>query len=163
MSTTDPLEQEIDSQEGERAAPYKDSRGLWTVGEGRCLETAPLTGAEWKYLLDNGLIDVNLEKAGADWLEGQIIDAITAKLAATFSWWPTITQARRDALIDMAYQMGVPKLLTFSQMLRAITYQDWPTVYEQALASDWAQQTPARAQQVAAQLRDGVYPPGIST
>jgi len=158
-----PLEQEVDQQEGYRAAPYKDSRGLWTVATGRCLETAPLTGAEWKYLLDNQLIDVNIEQSGADWLEGQVLDAITQKLASIFSWWPALAQARRDALIDMAYQMGVQKLLGFSQMLRAITYQDWPTAYDQAMASDWAKETPARAQQVAQQLRDGVYPPGVST
>ena len=32
--------------EGYRGQPYKDSRGLWTFANGRCLETHPLTGAE---------------------------------------------------------------------------------------------------------------------
>lgn len=160
MST--PLEQEVDQQEGFRAAPYKDTRGLWTFGTGRCLETAPLTGPEWKHLLDAGLIQVNITETGADYLESSILAAVEQKLSAIFSWWPKIGKARQDALIDMGYQLGVPKLLTFSQMIRAITYEDWPTVYQQALDSDWARETPARAQQVATQLRDNVYPPGVS-
>jgi hypothetical protein len=35
-----------------RATPYRDSRGLRTFATGRCLETTPLTGAQWKELLD---------------------------------------------------------------------------------------------------------------
>ena len=39
--------------EGYKAAPYLDTKGRWTVGEGTCLETNPISGHDWKYLLDN--------------------------------------------------------------------------------------------------------------
>lgn len=163
-----PLEQEVDQQEGFRAAPYKDTRGLWTVATGRCLETAPLTGAEWKYLLDNGLIAVTITQAGADWMEESVLDAVRTKLAAVFSWWPLLGPARQDALIDMAYQMGVPALLAFKGMIRAITLATagqgpWQDVFDNGADSPWYKsETPARAKTVLTQLRDNVYPPGVS-
>lgn len=163
------LTQEIDAQEGVRPVPYKDTRGLWSIGTGRCLETNPLTGAEWKYLLDHNLLTVSISPEGADWLKQAALDAIGAYLAPRLFWFTALAPARQDALIDMAFQMGTVAVLGFKDMLAAIAAGDWQTAYYQALhkadgsPSDWAKETPERAQQVAQQLRDGIYPQEVTT
>jgi lysozyme len=156
MSTA--LEAELEAQEGTRAAPYKDSRGLYSIGIGRCLETNPLSGTEWKYLLDHNLITVNLAAEGADWLMQGALDGIARTLAGRLFWFTSLAPARQDALCDMAFQLGTPGLMEFKDMLAAVAAGDWATVYAAGKASAWYTETPARAEQVLVQLRDGVYP-----
>ena len=42
------LEASVEIDEGFDPVPYLDTEKLWTAGDGLCLETRPLTGAEWK-------------------------------------------------------------------------------------------------------------------
>ena len=65
MTDLDKATTDTAAYEGYKAAPYKDTRGLWTVGEGTCLETNPIGAKDWKYLLDNKFITVSLSGAGA--------------------------------------------------------------------------------------------------
>ena len=155
------------AEEGYRSAPYKDSRGLWTVGEGRCLETHPLAGAEWKALLDAREIGVSLMLAGAQRLMREELLAVEAQLAHDYQdFWPKLTDARQNALIEMAYQMGVEHEEEFRNMLGDIrvavaldTPDAWAKVKAAGLASAWATQTPARADRVMTQLATGVFAP----
>lgn len=157
MSDPERLATAIDLHEGDEPAPYPDSRGLWSVGKGRCLETHPFTGPEWKRLLDERWISVLLAEAGMNWLRDMELADVEAHLSQAFSWWRNLNDARQNALIEMSYQMGLQKLLGFQKMLAAITKADWDEVCAQAMNSDWARQTPSRAAMVAKQLRDGVF------
>lgn len=156
---TDPQKLEVSTaaHEGFEATPYKDSRSLWTVGNGRCLETHPFTGPEWKRLLDNGWLVLSIWEAGAHWLMNTELADVEGQLSRIFSWWSVLNDARQNALIELAYQIGISKLMGFKNMLAAIRAQDWATAYAQAMDSDWARQTPARAQTIATQLRDGEF------
>jgi len=157
VSDPDRLAQAIDAQEGFEPNPYQDTQNLWTIGTGRCLETHPFTGPEWKKLLDNHWLNVALTTAGASWLRDMELADVEAHLSAAFSWWGTLNDARQNALIEMAYQMGFQKLLGFHLMLAAIARGDWTEVANQALNSDWARETPARARAVAQQLASGAF------
>jgi lysozyme len=146
----------VSAHEGFRATPYKDTEQLWTVAKGRCLETNPLSPAEWKYLLDNKLITLSVTLAGADWLMLRQIDATEKECARVFDFWPGLDEVRREALVEMGYQMGIERLLGFRRMLGAIRRQDWGSVRTEALDSRWARQTPKRAEHLANQLSTGV-------
>lgn len=158
MSDVERLVADTRIDEGYKPKPYKDTRGLWTFGEGRCLETHPLTGAEWKLLLDRGYLDVAIGVPGADLLERQELAAVEVHLAHDYDFWPKLNAARQNALIEMAYQMGADKEEAFHQMVTAIREKRWADAKAAGLDSLWAKQTPARATRVMDQLRTGEFP-----
>lgn len=157
MSDPERLDATVAKQEGFEEIPYLDTEKLWTFASGRCLETHPLSGSEWKRLLDNRWLSVAITIEGATWLRQTELAAVEAHLSVVFTWWHALNDARQNALIDMGYQMGVEKLQGFHQMLTAINSGNWAEAYAQALDSEWARETPARAKAVATQLRDGVF------
>lgn len=144
--------------EGFRSLPYRDSLGLWSVGEGRCLERNPLTGAEWKHLLDAGLITISIARAGSDWLVAQQYIVIEARLSEDYAtFWPFLNDARKNVLLEMAYQMGVDKEEAFHQTLYAIRDARWADAKAAMLDSVWARQTPKRANTLAEQMFTGEF------
>ena len=154
------------SDEGFRAKPYRDTQDLWTLGEGRCLETHPLTGAEWKMLLDAGQIQVTINRDGSDTLMREQLLAIEAQLASiNRDFWPLLNDAQQNALIEMAYQMGVEHEEEFHDMLgdirvavRINTPGAWGAVKAAGLASVWAQkETAGRAERLMTQLATGRF------
>jgi GH24 family phage-related lysozyme (muramidase) len=159
------LESDTSTDEGEKARPYKDPLGLWSFGDGRCLETHPLSGSEWKALLDRGYISVVLSPAGSGLLRSQQLAAVSAALAHDYSdFWPALNDARQNALAELAFQIGVAGEEDFHDMLTAVRVAvrtgDWAPVKVAGLASKWARQTPPRAEIVLDQLCSGQFAPG---
>jgi len=71
-----------------------------------------------------------------------------------------LDRVRRDALIEMAYQLGGPRFSGFKRMIAAVNMRDWQAAYEEALDSRWAEQTPSRAHEIAGMLLTGNKPAG---
>jgi lysozyme len=149
--------------EGDKSTPYKDSLQLWTIATGRCLETNPLTGGEFKFLLDRGLLTMSIKPEGDDYLLDIGIAAAIKQCAAHFEFWSKLNDARQNALAEMAYQMGIDHLCGFKEMIRSMREDRWADVEEQALDSAWARETPKRAKQVAHQLASGAWPQPSTT
>lgn len=147
------------AHEGYKIAAYKDPKGLWTFGIGRCLETHPLTTAEWKYLLDNGLIGVSISRQGAEWMEANELKACEDSLRKAFRWFDQIGDVRQNALIEMSYQLGFEHFLGFHDLQIAIDHSDWAAVSAAALDSKWAKvDSPERAKAIANMLLTGQWP-----
>lgn len=141
----EPIVVEIATEEGFRNQPYKDSRGLWTIGEGRCLETSPLTGAEWKFLLDAGLISAMITQLGARHLTEERVAALRLAL----QHFPTYTNAPaavQDILVDMSFQMGVGKVMTFTTFTGLIDQKKFAAAAADGRTTLWYRQTPNRAE-----------------
>lgn len=158
MSDLARLKASVDGNESFESFPYLDSEHLWTFATGRCLETHPLSGAEWKYLLDNELVTLAIKRPGADWLEMQQLVATERQLAHDYDFWPRLNDARQNALVEMAYQMGVDKEEGFHDAIRAIREERWHDAEVAMLDSKWARQTPPRAARIAQQLSSGLFP-----
>lgn len=148
----------VTADEAYKPAPYKDSLGLWTFGIGRCLETHPLTAAEWKHLLDLGWLNASVGKAGAQWLATTELAACEFQLQR-YPWFSQIGDVRQNAFIEMTYQMGLDHFVGFHQMIAAANVGDWQGVHDQALDSKWAKEdSPARAEMIATMLLTGQWP-----
>ncbi len=151
--------------EGFRAQPYRDTRGLWTLGDGRCVETHPLSGEEWRDLLSTGQLAVSITADGAGTLMRGQLQAVEARLAADYrDFWSSLNDPRQNALVEMAYQMGIEHEEEFHEMLgdirvavRLNTPAAWAAVKAAGLNSLWAQQTTARAERLMTQLATGVF------
>lgn len=156
MTDRTQLGKSVSAHEGFRALPYLDTQKRWTIGIGRCLETHPLSAEEWKYLLSQKLIVVSIAKGGADWLMWRELDACV-KECEQFEFWPRLNNARRNVLVEMAYQMGIQKLKDFRNMLGALAAGNWSEAESHGLDSLWAKQTPDRARELMTQLRTGEF------
>lgn len=119
--------------------PYKDHLGYLTIGYGTLIDKniGGLTEEEAEYLLQRRV------KVTQDALKTKIY------------FWDRLTQNRKDALTNMAYQMGVPKFMGFKNMLKALENGHYELASEEALESRWARQTPNRANRVAAMIKNG--------
>jgi lysozyme len=145
--------------EGDKSKPYKDTRALWTICTGRCLETNPLTGAEWKFLLDRGLIKVEISQEGDDYLLDTDLASSLKQCAARFEFWPTLNDARQNALAEMAFNLGIDKLCEFKKMIDAMRQSNWQLAAQEGLNSLWAKQVGERAARLMKLLEFGQFEP----
>ena len=131
------LRQEIMLHEGLRLKPYTDTVGKLSIGYGRNLNDTGITKLEAEVLLDHDLAQAEID------------------CRRSFSWFPTLSDTRQRVLVNMCFNLGLPKLKTFTRMLAAIADDDYVTASVEMLQSKWAQQVKGRASVLAKMMRDG--------
>jgi len=141
MSET--LAERIERHEGYRQFVYSDSLGHPTVGIGRALDTRGISRSEALYLLAND------------------IERCTTEVRSALLWTVSLDETRFGVLVEMAFQLGTQGLMAFHATLGALARGDWEGAATQMLASKWAQQTPARAQELAQIIRSGSVETGV--
>lgn len=134
----DKLSDQLIDHEGYRRYPYYDTEGKLTIGVGHNLEE-PMSEAAIGLLLLG-----DIKRAEAD-------------LDAVLPIWRQFEEARRLALVDMMFNLGRSRFLTFEQMIACIKAGDWSGAAREALDSKWRRQVKRRAVRVARMLRDGVW------
>ena len=127
---------DLKRDEGFRSRPYRDSEGLLTIGYGTLIEEG-ITEDEAATLLASRLADIVAELERRRPL-GREVPAPVAR-----------------GLCNMAYNLGVPRLLGFERMWAALAAADYEAAAAEALDSKWARQVGARATRVAALIREG--------
>ena len=132
----EPLIEQLKEDEGFSAKPYKDTEGYLTIGYGTLIENG-LTRFESQLLL--------LFRARVSMMELQQAKPIVSELSDN----------RLFALSNMAYNLGVPKLLGFKKMWAAVEVDDFVSAKKHALDSRWAKQVGKRADRVTDLLMDG--------
>lgn len=129
---------DIRKEEGWSGTAYQDSLGFWTIGYG--------------FLVDSRKGD-KLPMSVADaWLDYKLQEKIDG-LDVNLPWWKDQPEEVQEALVNMAYQLGVEGLLKFKTTLALLQSGDRKGAATQALKSLWAQQTPARAKRVTDKIR----------
>ncbi len=87
-------------------------------------------------------------------LDADLRGTITA-LNKAAPWMATLNAPRQEALIDVAFAVGVPGLLKFTKMIAAIEDGNWALAANELLDSKFAQQVGQRAVTDAQQLLTG--------
>ena len=133
------LIEQLRLHEGVESHAYKDHLGLTTIGVGRCIEEGSLglSDDEIAYLLANDIARCEHE------------------LAQRSPWFDDLDPVRQDALVDMAFNLGITRLGQFQNMLGALSEGRFDDAATEALDSRWAKQVGQRAQTVAAMIRTG--------
>jgi|TARA_R100001224_G_scaffold102917_1_gene75351 lysozyme len=131
------IEQLVD-HEGLELHPYEDSLGILTIGVGRNLEERGISEDEAFYLLGND------------------IEIIWDELIKQHPIVEDLDDQRQMILLDMAFNMGVPRLGKFKKMWAAIEDGDMIEASKQALDSRWADQVGRRAERLAERLTSGL-------
>lgn len=147
------IKKRLEFHEGFRAKPYFCSEGKRTIGIGRNLEAKPLTEAE-RLVIKN---PENITKQEAYFLLENDIKETISLLDNMVCCFSKLDDERRYALIDMGFQMGVPGVCKFKNMLTAMDAGDFERASIECLNSKYARQAPARAERIAKLIKTGEW------
>jgi len=141
--------------EGYEPAAYQCPAGKWTIGFGTNLQRREMPAGVMAILAPILIACINTGCAvGRNWTglvmtpevaKALMVADMTAcnwRLLELFEDRPTPAQL---ALLDMAYNMGVSRLLTFKRMFAALDAGDWETAADELLDSRYAKQVSERA------------------
>lgn len=128
---------QIKRHEGFEKFPYECPAGKLTIGYGRNIEEVGITENEAEFLL---LSDVQRS---------------AAELNKNFEWYYNLTKRRKQAMINLLFNLGLAKLREFKKFLAAMESGDYPTASKELLDSKYARQVGKRADELAHQLVNG--------
>lgn len=126
----------LERDEGRKPFYYKDTKGLLTIGVGRCLDATPLSPDEIDYLYGN-----DLRRA----------KAVVGKFFDTSS----LGEKRLAVLVNMAFNLGEKGLKKFVKMRHAIESGDFELAAREMINSKWYVQTGERAKRLVKMMREG--------
>ncbi len=125
--------------EGLKLKPYKDTKGLLTIGIGRCLETKGITELEAEMLCNNDIAQCMVD------------------LRNFLTWFDKLDSVRQDVLMDMCFNMGISGLLKFHNTLTLIEQGKYVDASKEMLNSEWAKQVGDRAIELSNMMAIGKY------
>jgi lysozyme len=133
----DVLTEMLIRHEGLRQFPYQCTADKTTIGVGRNLTDNGITEEEAMYLLENDIRKI----------EHEVRAAIPCYLG--------LDPARKIVLLNMAFNMGVPTLLTFRRTLKYLTAGDYNKAATEMMDSKWAIQVGDRAVELSEIMKKG--------
>ncbi len=122
---------------------YKCPAGHWTIGIGRNVDV-------------NGGLGLSDEEVNF-LLEGDIARVIK-ELSTEYAWFSDLDQTRKDAMIDISFNLGATRLRKFVLALAAMARADYKSASEEFLNSDWSRTVKGRSVELADMIATGEYP-----
>lgn len=83
------------------------------------------------------------------------LEVVFRELDRSFPWWRGLSENRRRALANMAFNLGIPRLSKFQNMLAALKRGMYDLAAEEAMSSLWARQVGARAERIRDFIKEG--------
>lgn len=139
----DRLKKQIIANEGIRKTAYKDTLNNWTIGVGHLIKLP-----DEEYLLDKKLTDLEVDQIFITDLNQAIDDA------RKFIDADSIPDEAFEVIVDMAFNLGLPKLMKFKNFQQALREKDFVKASEEMLDSLWAKQLPNRSKRLSEIMRD---------
>ena len=131
--------------EGVETHAYRDTVGKTTIGVGRNIDA------------DDGL---GLSMQEVEYLLGNDIERVEQELVGALPWTIdllVIDSPRFDALVDLCFNLGLPRFLNFVKALDACADEDWERAADEFMDSRWAKQVGNRAVEITEMIRTGEY------
>lgn len=135
---SDRLENMLIRHEGLRLKPYRCTAGKLTIGIGRNLDDNGITEAEARMML-NYDIEVSRSKL------------------LRYKWFNKLNRPRQDAIINMVFNLGMPRFLGFKRTIGYLKLEDYENAAIEMMDSKWANQVGDRATELAAIILTGKY------
>jgi|TARA_R100000008_G_scaffold82285_1_gene66416 lysozyme len=128
--------------EGVESHAYKCSESKITIGVGRNIDPEGgigLTDDEVDYLLQND------------------IDRVYKELDFEYGWFSDLDLIRKEAMIDISFNLGQTRLRKFQKALTAMEKGDWDRAADEFMDSKWSKQVGNRAKTLTEMIRTGRY------
>ena len=146
------------THEGLRLQVYKDTLGIDTVGIGRNLEDRGITDEELAWMdipnMDT-VYEYGISEADAMYLAENDVQIVEEELIRAHPCVDRLDAVRQLILVDMAFNMGVPRLGKFKKMWAAIHENNFDEAAKEMLDSRWANQVKSRATKLAHAMHTG--------
>ena len=138
---TEKLLDMLKRHEGVRSHVYLCSAGYETIGVGRNISKSGmgLSEDEVNYLLEND------------------IERIIKELSSEYPWFNTLDDVRKDAMIDISFNLGATRLRGFKRALAAMEVADYTTAAKEFLDSKWSRDVKGRATELCYMVETGNY------
>tara|TARA_B110000091_G_scaffold71743_1_gene79151 strand:+ start:42 stop:455 length:414 start_codon:yes stop_codon:yes gene_type:complete len=121
---------------------YKCSANKTTIGVGRNIDK-------------NG--GIGLSQMEIDYLLANDIKRVEAELSQAFNWYDDLNDARKDAMMDICFNLGLPRLMLFKKSLAAMSNRHYEIAAIELLDSRWARQVGQRAITISEIIRTGEH------
>jgi lysozyme len=127
--------------EGVRSTVYVCSAGYETIGVGRNISATGLglSDDEVDYLLQND------------------IERVIKELSSEYHWFNSLDDVRKDAMIDISFNLGATRLRGFKKALAAMEVADYTLAAKEFLDSKWSRDVKGRAHELASMIATGEY------
>ena len=128
--------------EGTETHAYECSEGKITVGVGRNIDQQGgmgLSDDEIDYLLQND------------------IERVIKELSSEYPWFNSLDDVRKDAIVDISFNLGQTRLRLFKRALAAMEAGDYTEASTEFLDSRWAKQVGGRALELTDMIASGEY------
>jgi lysozyme len=138
---TEQLLEMLKRHEGVESHVYRCSAGYETIGVGRNISKSGLglTDDEVDYLLENDIVRVIKE------------------LSSEYPWFRGLDDVRKDAMIDISFNLGATRLRGFRRALAAMDAADYKTASLEFLDSKWSRDVKGRSTELAYMIEMGEY------
>ena len=124
------LMKKLVAHEGLRLQVYKDTLGIDTIGIGRNLQDRGISKEELDELdipsIDH-VYEYGITEADAIFLAQNDVQIVEEELLRAHPCVEKLDAVRQLILIDMAFNLGVPRLCKFKKMWAAVEAEDFPT------------------------------------
>ena len=127
--------------EGVKSHVYKCSAGYESIGVGRNISKTGLglSEDEVQYLLESD------------------ISRVIKELSSEYPWFNDLDDVRKDAMIDISFNLGATRLRGFKRALAAMDAADYKTASLEFLDSKWSRDVKGRSAELAHMIEMGEY------
>jgi lysozyme len=139
---TNKLLEMLKRHEGVEHHIYRCSAGFWTLGAGRNVDPQGglgLSDDEVDYLLQND------------------IERVIKELSTEYRWFNSLDDVRKDAMIDISFNLGATRLRGFKRALAAMEVADYKMAAKEFLDSKWSRDVKGRATELCYMIEMGSY------
>ena len=148
------------AHEGLRLDVYKDTLGINTVGIGRNLDDRGISKEELDWMdipsIDHIFSD-GITEADAMYLAQNDVQIVEEELVRAHPCVDELDAVRQLVLMDMAFNMGVPRLCKFKKMWAAVHAKQFDVAAKEMLDSRWARQVKSRSTKLAHAMHHGEF------
>ena len=140
------LIEQLKRQEGVRTHAYRDINGLLHIGCGRNIDG------------DTARKGPGLSMREIDEMLQNDIEVSIKELSKTYPWFNDLEDgARKDAIINLHFNMGGPTLGKFKKALAHMETGSYDEAAAEFLSSRWAKQVKGRALEVTDMIKTDTY------
>jgi len=127
--------------EGVKSHVYKCSAGYESIGVGRNISKTGLglSEDEVQYLLESD------------------ISRVIKELSLEYPWFSSLDDVRKDAMIDISFNLGATRLRGFKRALAAMDVADYKMAATEFLDSKWSRDVKGRSYELASMIETGEY------
>jgi len=138
---TERLIEMLKRHEGVRSHVYLCSAGYETIGVGRNISNTGM-----------GLFDDEV-----DYLLENDIARVIKELSSEYPWFTDLDDVRKDAIIDISFNLGATRLRGFKNALSAMESADYTLAAKEFLDSKWSRDVKGRSHELASMIETGKY------